>query len=1122
MSLTRKQLAWLAVGALWATLSASPAMADDTELFVGAPNTSSSTRPNILFIIDNSISMGTMVRTQPTYDPSTTYAGTCSTSRIYWRSDTGTPPDCTTSRYFNASAYVCQAGMNALATAGFFTDTQAQYDDVYQKKWGTINQFSKSGLVECQDDNGIHGDGNPVTDVYPKNGTANAADAWQATGNGGVVWGSNPTASIYTTYSGNYLNWYYGPTSNETRLKVVQDVATNLLNSINGVNVGLMAFNYDQGGYVVHAIEDISTARSSMISDINALTPQTWTPLSETLYEAGLYYSGKSVLYGTNSVSASRDPGNATVYNSPLDVNCQKNFIVLLTDGEPTQDHDADSRITSLQDANGKTFSDFVPGGMCDPETYPTGFNPDGGECLDDLAQFLHQGDQSSLAASQTLDVYTIGFTVDLPILADTAARGGGKYYTADDTASLSTALSNIVTQVLDTQTTFLSPTVSINSFNRTRNLNDLFISVFKPSPNTHWPGNLKKYRLDPNTDEIIDLYGSPAVDPATGFFADTAQSYWSTVVDGSDVQIGGAASKIPDPTTRRVYTYISGADLTAPANRVSTTNSSLTDAMLNIGQPGDPTHNDLVNFMNGLDVTDVDQDNITNEPREQMGDPLHSQPVTVVYGPTPNDALVYFATNDGYLHAIDVLSGVERWAFIPPDFLKNQKDLYINASRSTKEYGIDGSLRVQMLSNGDGSIGPGEKVYLFFGVRRGGDVYYALDVTDPNAPQFMWRRDGTSLPGIGQSWATPVPARMNIQGATQNAEKFVLVIGGGYEPDQDNVTASTDTEGNSIYIVDSVSGNLLWRGSNSGATKNFNATNKSMDYSIPAEVKVIDFDGDGFADRLYAADMGGQIWRFDVFNGQSAATLINGGVMAQLGAAPSPGSAAVADTRRFYYSPDVALVNTKDYHFVHVGIGSGHRAHPLGVDNHDRFYALRDNDGLATKTQAEYDSATPIVDSDLVDVTTDVNAVVPQGSKGWRLELSQGGWRGEKVLAEARTFNNQVFFTTFRPSLSATTCEPQLGTNRLYVMSLFNGAPVNNLDGSADGGPLTETDRYQDFTGSISSEVTFIFPSPDDPNSCVGDQCTPPPVACVDLFCFPPGFSNNPVRTFWSQDRID
>ncbi len=136
-------------------------------------------------------------------------------------------------------------------------------------------------------------------------------------------------------------------------------------------------------------------------------------------------------------------------------------------------------------------------------------------------------------------------------------------------------------------------------------------------------------------------------------------------------------------------------------------------------------------------------------------------------------------------------------------------------------------------------------------------------------------------------------------------------------------------------------------------------------------------------------------------------------------------------------------------------------------------------------------------------------------------LDDAGAGWRGEKVLAEARTFNNQVFFTTFIPSASATSCEPQLGINRLYVMSLFNGAPVNNLDNSQDPDNLTETDRYKEFTGSISSEVTFIFPSPDDAN-CVGDACTPPPVACVDLFCFPPGFANNPVRTFWSQDSID
>jgi type IV pilus assembly protein PilY1 len=110
--------------------------------------------------------------------------------------------------------------------------------------------------------------------------------------------------------------------------------------------------------------------------------------------------------------------------------------------------------------------------------------------------------------------------------------------------------------------------------------------------------------------------------------------------------------------------------------------------------------------------------------------------------------------------------------------------------------------------------------------------------------------------------------------------------------------------------------------------------------------------------------------------------------------------------------------------------------------------------------------------------------------------------------------------FTTFRPSQNATSCEPQAGTNRLYIVSLFDGSPVNNLDGSTDNGPLTASDRFTEFKGSISSEVEFIFPQGEA--NCVGDQCAPPPVACVDLFCFPPGFPNNPVRTFWSEQSAD
>ena len=44
--------------------------------------------------------------------------------------------------------------------------------------------------------------------------------------------------------------------------------------------------------------------------------------------------------------------------------------------------------------------------------------------------------------------------------------------------------------------TTFVAPAVAVNAFNRTQNLNQMFVSVFAPSPKKHWPGNLKKYQL--------------------------------------------------------------------------------------------------------------------------------------------------------------------------------------------------------------------------------------------------------------------------------------------------------------------------------------------------------------------------------------------------------------------------------------------------------------------------------------------------------------------------------------------------------------------------------------------------------------------------------------------------
>ena len=684
----------------------------------------------------------------------------------------------------------------------------------------------------------------------------------------------------------------------------MQNVATSLLGSINGVDVGLMYFNPNQGGLVAHAMENVATARSAMQAKINALTPETFTPLSETLYEAAQYYRGDEVVFGNpGSVAASRNPIDSDLYNSPINNTCQQNYIVLLTDGEPTQDVDATSKIEAMTDDAGDTFADLV-GGSCDVEVDANG------ACLDDLAQFLHDGDHSSLADQQSINTYTIGFEIDLPVLEQTAQRGGGVYYTADDTASLANALTNILIDVLQTNQTFTSPSVAVNAFNRTQNLSDLFISVFSPTGGRHWHGNLKKYRLRPSDATIVDANGDPAVDPITGFFKKSAQSYWSPpVIDGEVVTLGGAANILPTPASRKVYTYFTDDDLTDPSNRISPSNiASLTDAVLGTGGVGDPTAAQVISFINGVDVGDTDGDDDFTEPRNQMGDPLHSQPVSAIYGQNGmlRDGLLFFATNDGVLHALDLATGVEQWAFIPPEFLADQVLLLRNQASAEKHYGIDGDLRIHMVADSDGVIESGEKVYLYFGMGRGGDFYYALDVTDRAAPVLKWRIDGATLPKLGQSWSTPIATRIDIQGApydATNTAKTVLVIGGGYEADQDQETFSTDSVGNAIYIVDAINGNLLWHASNSGASQNFATMGRAMDYSIPARIRVVDFDGDGFADRFYAGDMGGQLWRFDISNGQAATSLVAGGVIAQLGAAPSPPRrrtrSAVSTTRR-------------------------------------------------------------------------------------------------------------------------------------------------------------------------------------------------------------------------------
>ena len=598
--------------------------------------------------------------------------------------------------------------------------------------------------------------------------------------------------------------------------------------------------------------------------------------------------------------------------------------------------------------------------------------------------------------------------------------------------------LTNIARDILAFNTSFTAPAVSVNAFNRTQNLNDLYVTVFRPSETYAWDGNIKKYNLDP-TGVIEDVTGAPAVEVTTGFFRTTAQSFWTTGVDGDRVDLGGAANELPTPASRQVYSDINTAvALTNAANAVATTNAAITTAMLGLGAAEAPGRDNLINWLRGQDISDADGDGATNDQRFSMGDPMNGRPATVIYGgtladPDPNDGVVYAVTNEGYLHAIDAVDGSELWAFMPRQLLDRARDLYVNDAIDDRIYGLDGNIRVvrnEVNENGVLEPGLGERVLIYFGMRRGGSDYYGIDVTDRNAPTLLFRigpneTGAKLLTGAGQSWSTPSVARVNISG--RDAEH--AAAGAGVRRRLRHRRRTTAPGWPRTPPATRSSWSTRSRATCSGTparrpTPGPTSRHASLTHGIPADVRIFDLTGDGFADRMYAGDMGGRVWRFDIHNGQTRANLVTGGVFASLGNAHLATHPA-ATTRRFYSAPDVAFLSDGGRTWLNIAIGSGYRGHPLNIETQDRFYSLRDHLPFARLTQAQYDAATVITEADtnLHRHHDHITPTIPPGATGWRLDLKRptGGWTGEKSLSEARTIESMIQFTTYEPNSDST-----------------------------------------------------------------------------------------------------
>ncbi len=132
-------------------------------------------------------------------------------------------------------------------------------------------------------------------------------------------------------------------------MQVAKDAVEAIVTSNNNINIGLMRFDGSsgQGGYeggaVMYPALDVKASRNDFNSRLGNISEGGYTPLAETYYEALLYFGGKQIVYGDDAIpsnqTGTKENGNPTHYETPIASECQKNYIVYLTDGAPTRDY---------------------------------------------------------------------------------------------------------------------------------------------------------------------------------------------------------------------------------------------------------------------------------------------------------------------------------------------------------------------------------------------------------------------------------------------------------------------------------------------------------------------------------------------------------------------------------------------------------------------------------------------------------------------------------------------------------------------------------------------------------------------------------------------------------------
>jgi type IV pilus assembly protein PilY1 len=861
--------------------------------------------------------------------------------------------------------------------------------------------------------------------------------------------------------------------------------------------VGLMMFTETGGGdsgndgaYVRAALRPLTAANKlkyvSLVNSFDKLDDKSnGGKISKAMWEAYLYYSAGTPHAGnqknktdytgnTYGDTASKQiyglSGNALAskagapYVSPVVDGCAKNYIIYISNG-PAQDNNSDitAATSALAAAGGST------------STIPISPSGSQGNVADEWSRFMKKSNLNitsyAIDINKTTSGQGPGWTA---LLKSIAGVSSGKYFDITDSGSqIADTLNNIFSEIQSVDSVFASVSLPVSVNTQGTFLNQVFIGMFKPDPDSfpRWNGNLKQYKLgfSDGVLQLLDADGASAINASKGFIAECARSYWTPTTldsywqfkpqgncitnnsdvsnspDGNIVEKGGQAYQLRKSLSRSIKT----CSPTACTGLVNFNSTNVSPSDLGVSTTAE--RNAIVNWQLGLDTKDENINANTTEMRPSVhGDVVHSRPVAINYGTSDSpNVTVFYGGNDGILRAVngnrddDSNAGNELWGFIAPEFYSKIKRIYDNTvtikfpghetgnpTPQAKDYGFDGSVT---------AYSEGGVHWIFAAMRRGGRALYSIDVTNSSIPSFKWKHTNLTLDGLGQTWSAPKAFKAAGYGSGNSP---MVIMGGGYDTchDIDGNTNRCGSMGKKIYVLDADNGALL---------KSFDT-----DSSVVADLTIVTESGN--AKYFYAADLSGNVYRISGANantpiGTSAPSDWTITKIARLGGDDS-GDAA---NRKFMFAPDIIAIDSNTYGVL---LGSGDREKPLAsytaaaaVSN--RFYMIKDKPADTTWLTSEVDNcgANVLCNASLFPI---VSSETPSAAdlatkKGWYLALSSS----EQVVTSAITVFNTITFSTHKPTQPETGACTSLGTATVYNVDYRDADP--NAPGSIDRGSI-------------------------------------------------------------------